>query len=149
MKPVLTAGQVAVLRLAATGHKIRETAQLLGITEDAVKNRCRAAARALGTNNTTHTVAVAQRLGLLEENPPMPTQEQLARATEILVQCQFGSAAMLQRKLPATFAESHRILDRLEQLGVVGPADGARARDVLVEPGQLDDILAEVRKVTA
>lgn len=75
-KPALTAGQVAVLRLAATGHKIRETARLLDITEDAVKSRCRAAARALGTNNTTHTVAVAQRLGLLEEESPVPDTDQ-------------------------------------------------------------------------
>lgn len=148
-EPVLNAGHIAVLRLAADGHTHRETAVLLGITEDAVKNRCRKAARLLGTNNTTHTVAVAQRLGLLEEDMPVLSQEQLVQATELVVQCQFGSAAFLQRKLHVTFAESHRILDRLEQLGVVGPADGARARDVLIEPGQLDDMLAEVRKVNA
>ncbi len=148
-KPVLTAGEVDVLRLAATGHKYRDIASLLHVSENVVKNRVRDASDALGTKNVTHTVAVALRRGLLEENPPMYTQEQLARATELVVQCQFGSAAMLQRKLPATFAESHRILDRLETLGVVGPADGARARDVLIEPGQLDDILVEVRKVTA
>lgn len=69
--PVLTAGQIAVLRLAADGHKQRGIADQLGITEDAVKNRCRAAAAVLGTNNTTHTVAVALRRGLLDEENPM------------------------------------------------------------------------------
>lgn len=145
----LNAGQLAVLRLVADGHNYRETAALLGISEDAVKKRCTRAADALGTNHITHTVAVALRRGHLEEDIPMPTKEQLVQATELVVQAQFGSASFLQRKLRVNFAESHRILDQLERFGVVGPADGARARDVLIEPGQLDNILAEVRKATA
>jgi len=148
-EPVLTVGQVAVLRLVADGHTYRQAADVLHLSETTVKRRCRDAASVLGTNNITHTVAAAQRLGLLEEDIPVPTNEQLVQATELVVQAQFGSAAFLQRKLQVNFAESHRILDRLEKLGVVGPADGARARDVLIEPGQLDNILAEVRKVNA
>lgn len=145
----LNAGQLAVLRLVADGHNYRETAALLGISEDAVKKRCTRAADVLGTNHITHTVAVALRRGLLEEDIPMPDQEQLAQATELVVTTQFGSSSMLQRKLGVKYPESERILDRLEALGVVGPSNGAAARDVLIEPGQLNNILAEVRKANA
>lgn len=148
-KPVLKPEHIAVLRLYADGHTYRSAGTVLNISESTAKRRAGEAADVLDTNHIAHTIAVALRLGLLEEDPPMPSQEQLAQATEIVVQCQFGSSSLLQRKLGVTFAESHRILDRLHDLGVVGPADGARARDVLVEPGQLDDILAEVRKVNA
>lgn len=147
--PVLTAEQVAVLRLYADGHTYATAGAELHISESTAKRRAGDAAAVLGTNHIAHTIAVALCYGLLEEIPPMPSQEQLAQATELVVQAQFGSAAFLQRKLRVTFAESQAILSRLEQLGVVGPADGARARDVLVEPGQLDDMLAEVRKVNA
>lgn len=66
-KPVLTASQVAVLRLAAAGHKYRDIAQKLGINEHTVKNRVRDAGYALSTNNITHTVVVALRRGLIKE----------------------------------------------------------------------------------
>ncbi len=67
----LTNGQVAVLRLYADGNSYRETGALLGISESAVKNRCARAAERLGTNHIAHTVAVALRLGLLDEESPM------------------------------------------------------------------------------
>jgi DNA-binding CsgD family transcriptional regulator len=146
---VLTAEQVAVLRLYADGHTYRTSGEQLGISENAAKHRCQHAARALGTRHITHTVAEALRRGLLEEEPPMPTNEQIIQAAELVVGAQFGSASFLQRRLGVKFAESHRILDRLHELGVVGPADGARARDVLITPGELDDLLAELRKVKA
>lgn len=66
-EPQLTAGQVAVLQLVADGRTYREAAAELGVSESTAKRRCGEAALALGTNHITHTVAVAQRLGLLEE----------------------------------------------------------------------------------
>lgn len=70
-KPVLNAGQVAVLRLYANGNTYAEAGALLGITESAAKSRCARAAEALGTKHVTHTYAVALRLGLLnQEEPP-------------------------------------------------------------------------------
>lgn len=148
-EPALTDDQVSILRLVAAGNHYREVAAVLHLSVSTVKRRCYTAADVLGTNHIAHTVAVALRRGLLEENPPMPSQEQLVQAAELVVQAQFGSSSFLQRKLKVTFAESGRLLDRLEQHGVVGPADGARARDVLIEPGDLDALLVELRKVTA
>lgn len=71
--PSLTADQVAVLRLYAGGNSYREVGQLLGITEGAVKSRCARAAETLGTHHVAHTIAVALRRGLLDEETPLST----------------------------------------------------------------------------
>lgn len=71
-KPVLTAGQVAVLTLYADGNTYAEAGVLLGISEAAAKSRCARAAEALGTHHITHTYAEASRRGLLDQEGGNP-----------------------------------------------------------------------------
>lgn len=63
-------------------------------------------------------------------------------AAEVLVIAQQGSASLLQRKLKLGYNRAGRIIDQLEAAGVVGPFEGSKARQVLVQDiAQLDQLL--------
>jgi S-DNA-T family DNA segregation ATPase FtsK/SpoIIIE len=66
--------------------------------------------------------------GLAGEADPL-----FAEAVREVCQYERASASLLQRRLSIGYARAARIIDQLEAAGVVGPAEGSKARDVLVQ----------------
>jgi S-DNA-T family DNA segregation ATPase FtsK/SpoIIIE len=69
-----------------------------------------------------------------------PDDDMFDEAAEAVFRAGKASASMLQRRLRVGYARAARLLDLLEERGIIGPADGARPRDVLIS--SLDQIHA-------
>lgn len=61
-------------------------------------------------------------------------------ARELVIEAGKASASLLQRRLRVGYARAARLLDMLEERGVVGPGDGAKPREVLVDKNIPEDI---------
>jgi len=57
-----------------------------------------------------------------------------AEAKEVVIHAGKASASLLQRRLRVGYARAARLLDILEEKGVIGPGDGAKPRDVYIKP---------------
>jgi DNA segregation ATPase FtsK/SpoIIIE, S-DNA-T family len=63
------------------------------------------------------------------------------QAIDVIVRSQLGSTSMLQRKLKVGFARAGRVMDLLEQRGVVGPSVGPKPREVLMSLDEYEALL--------
>ena len=62
--------------------------------------------------------------------------EMIPKAIEVVVEAQMASTTLLQRKLKLGYARAARIIDELEQRGIVGPFKGSKPREVLISKQQ-------------
>ena len=63
-------------------------------------------------------------------------------AAQVVVDSQLGSTSGLQRRLKVGYARAGRIMDNLERKGVVGPPDGSKPREVLLDADGLEELRA-------
>ncbi|MFZ5390779.1 MAG: DNA translocase FtsK, partial [Patescibacteria group bacterium] len=70
--------------------------------------------------------------------------ELLGEAQEVIIKAGKASASFLQRRLRVGYARAARLLDLLEEKGIIGPGDGAKPREVLVSHQDLVDDTASL-----
>ncbi len=87
-------------------------------------------------NDVTEKMAGSSVMGMGRENR---SDELLEEAKEIVVRSGKASATLLQRRLRIGYARAAGLLDSLEQQGVVGQAQGAKAREVLISQDDLEN----------
>ncbi len=66
-----------------------------------------------------------------------------ADAASLLIEKEKGSIGMLQRYFKIGFNRAARIMDQLEEAGVVGPEEGTKPRRVLMSPEQFEQYQEE------
>ena len=59
-------------------------------------------------------------------------------AVRVVVETRKASTSLLQRKLRVGYARAARIMEEMEEQGIIGSADGSRPRDVLI--GSMDEL---------
>lgn len=73
--------------------------------------------------------------------------DMLEQAVEYVLESGIASASNLQRRLRVGFSRASRLLDMMEQLGIVGPSEGSKGREILVDEAmaqeRLDEVLGE------
>ncbi|MFA6272119.1 MAG: DNA translocase FtsK 4TM domain-containing protein [Patescibacteria group bacterium] len=88
---------------------------------------------------TRHGAHVGEKGESLSEDDDVLVDD----AQEIILESQKASASFLQRRMRIGYARAARILDILEERGIIGPADGAKPRDVYVKDKDDIDIISD------
>lgn len=73
-------------------------------------------------------------------------------AKRVIIESGKASASLLQRRMKVGYARAARLLDELEEAGIVGPADGAKPRELFTEhmrPAEAEDLPAEEQTMDA
>ncbi|MBQ3603799.1 MAG: DNA translocase FtsK [Clostridia bacterium] len=77
-----------------------------------------------------------------DSSPDSQADEETMRAIAVVVENQLASTTLLQRKLKIGYAKAARIMDELEEKGIIGPFEGAKPRKVLMSKQQFNEMIA-------
>ena len=78
--------------------------------------------------------------GLVEANENNGSDDLFDEAVRLVVMHQQGSISLIQRRLKVGYSRAARLIDEMEQSGIVGPFTGSKAREVLVDESYLDSL---------
>lgn len=124
--------------LAIMGENQPERLQSAYITEDEVKNVVKYFKEAFKDDvrdsiELTGSVSSEKSLFSDDVEDGGGDDDLYEDARQIVIEAGKGSTSYIQRKLKVGYARAARLMDMLEERGVIGPADGAKPREVLVE----------------
>lgn len=77
---------------------------------------------------------------------PIKLDSKFADAARMVVTVRQGSVSMLQRRMEIGFARAGRMMDQLERMGIVGKDRGSKAREVLMDELQVEDLLRRLEE---
>jgi S-DNA-T family DNA segregation ATPase FtsK/SpoIIIE len=115
-----------------------ETARVV----DFWKSKLRAVPLLPGESPTPPPLATNPRMVDVEEDEASDGEADdalISEAAKLVVTHQQGSTSLLQRRLKVGYSRAGRLMDQLENLGVVGPFQGSKAREVLVDERWLEE----------
>lgn len=121
----------------ASGMTLRELAEASGVSMSYLSK----AERGIVTPTPAWIVVILEAVGTAiarrrttapETAPTAAPNDLFTQVAELVVSTQFGSVSFVQRRLGIRYAEAADLMNRLEAAGIVGPASGTKAREVLV-----------------
>jgi S-DNA-T family DNA segregation ATPase FtsK/SpoIIIE len=90
--------------------------------------------------------APGDETGSSAEFDPSELDPLLEEAARLIVAHQQGSTSLIQRKMKLGYNRAGRLIDQMESLGIVGPFEGSKARQVLVDEYRLEQILRDLER---
>jgi S-DNA-T family DNA segregation ATPase FtsK/SpoIIIE len=75
-----------------------------------------------------------------DKSPMSDYDELLAQAVEVIFESKQASSSMLQRRLKVGYTRAARIIDQMEELGIVGPFEGSKPRQLLITHQQWQEM---------
>lgn len=103
------------------------------ISTEEVENICDWLANQKGYSEPYYLPSVVEKSDSKAGIDPSDRDPLFEEAARLIIRAQQGSVSLIQRRLKVGYARAGRIVDELEAAGVVGPYDGSRARQVLME----------------
>jgi S-DNA-T family DNA segregation ATPase FtsK/SpoIIIE len=80
------------------------------------------------------------KVKIITLNEEAEDEELFKSAVKIVLEAGKASTSLLQRRLKIGYARAARLLDLMEEKGIVGPQEGSKPRKVLIAPEDLENL---------